>query len=71
MRAIINSADEDNMVGSVDIGNLLSVEQWKEGRVTPMFLAQPLNIIMVGPFRNKENRMRADLGRQKIYVEGI
>lgn len=39
MRAIINSADEDNMVGSVDIGNLLSVEQWKEGRVTPMFLA--------------------------------
>lgn len=39
MRAIINSADEDDMVGSVDIGNLVSVKQWKEGRVTPMFSA--------------------------------
>lgn len=38
MRAIINFVDEEDIVSSDDIKNLVSVKQQKEGRVTPTFL---------------------------------
>lgn len=39
MRAIINFVDEEDIVSSDDIKNLVSVKQRKEGRVTSTFLA--------------------------------
>lgn len=67
----MNSAGKKDMVASNDIMKLLSVKQQKEEMVTLMFLAQSLNIIMVGPLGDQESKMRADLGIWEMYVERI